>query len=83
MKIQLTKSKSSRDRYYLMNGQQGNAGEPLNHANHKFRVVNGIDRGRGYQGYSSLSHFLTLEYVPQSAKNKVIEICKKENLIYS
>lgn len=83
MKIQLTKSISSRERYYLVNGSQGNAGDPKNHANHYYHIVNGIDRGNGYQGYISVSYFLTLDYIPQSAKNKVISMCKKNNLIYN
>jgi hypothetical protein len=83
MKIQLTHSKSSRERYYLVNGKMGGYGEPENHANNVFEIVNGIDRGNGYQGYTSVSYFLTEKHVPQSAKNKVIAICKEHNLIYS
>ena len=61
----------------------GCAGYPANHANHVYEIVNGVDRGRGYQGYTSVSYFLTQAHIPQSAKDKVIEICKNENLDYS
>jgi hypothetical protein len=83
MKIQLTHSKSSRDRYYLMEGKMGCAGEPPNHANNHFEIANGIDRGNGYQGYMAVSYFLReMSHVPQSAKNKVIQILKEKHLIY-
>jgi hypothetical protein len=61
----------------------GNYGEPANHANHKYHIVNGIDRGRGYQGHMSVSHFLTLDYIPNSAKDKVIALLKSENLAFN
>lgn len=82
MKIQLTNSKSSRERYYLVNGSMGNYGEVANHVNNHFEVVNGIDRGNGYQGYMSASYFLTLDYIPKEAKEKAIEIFKEKGLIY-
>lgn len=82
MKVQLTHSKSSRDRYYLIPGQMGNYGCAENHVNHKYQIANGIDKGNGYQGYMAVSYFLTQEYIPQAAKNKVIAILTKENLIY-
>lgn len=83
MKIQLTNSKSSRDRYYLVSGSMGNAGESKSHANNYYEIVNGIDRGNGYQGYMSVSYFLTLDYVPLSAKQKVISFCKKHDLLFN
>jgi hypothetical protein len=78
----LVKTMKARDRYRLMSGGQGQAGEPLNHVNHRYHIVEGIDRGNGYQGYISVSYFLTLDYVPKEAKDKVLAIIKKENLIY-
>lgn len=83
MKLQLTHSKSSRDRYYLISGSMGSYGTPDNHVNQKYEIAEGIDRGNGYQGYMSVSYFLTLDYIPKSAKNIVIQICNKENLLYS
>ncbi len=74
MKIQLTKSKSSRDRYYLVRGSMGNIGTKSSHANNHFEIVNGIDRGNGYQGYQSVDYFLNCEYIPNDAKIKVREI---------
>lgn len=83
MKLVLNKTKSHADRYYLINGAMGNHGKKENHANHKYSIANGIDRGNGYQGYSSVSYFLKESHFPKEAKSKVIEICKKEGLIYS
>lgn len=60
----------------------GSHGEPSNHANHKFEIANGVDRGNGYQGYFSVSYFLNeMEYAPQEAKDKVRTILKEHNLI--
>jgi hypothetical protein len=82
MKILLNKTKSSRDRYYLISGQMGSYGEIATHANCNYEIVNGIDRGGGYQVYMSVSYALKCKYFPQEAKDKVIEILKKENLTY-
>lgn len=83
MKIQLTHSKSSRERYYLINGAMGNHGTPRNHANNKYKIANGIDKGNGYQGYISVSYFLKEKYIPQIAKNKLVRILESEKLIYN
>jgi hypothetical protein len=61
----------------------GNHSTPDNHANNKYQIVNGIDKGNGYQGYTSVSYFLKEKHIPQSAKDKVIEILESENLIYN
>jgi len=82
MKLQLTHSKSSRDRYYLIDGSMGNHGEPPNHANHKYQIANGIDKVNGYQGYMSVSYFLKQEFIPASAKTKVMSQLKIDNLIF-
>ena len=82
MKLQLTKSKYSHERYFLINGSMGSYGEPTNHANHKYQIANGIDRGNGYQGHMSVSYFLSAEYIPQSAKDKLITFLKSESLIF-
>lgn len=79
-KIQLTKSKSSQERYYLINEGMGGYGEKANHANNHYSVVNGIDRGNGYQGHMAISYFLTLNYIPATAKNLVKKILKEKNL---
>jgi hypothetical protein len=82
-KILLNSTTQVRDRYYLIDGNMGNAGEPENHVNHYYQIANGIDRGNGYQGYSSVSYFLTLDYIPQAAKDRVRKFCKEKNLIYT
>lgn len=82
-KIILNKTQNHSERYTLINGSMGSHGTPANHANRRYEIANGVDRGNGYQGYTSVSYFLTQEYVPQEAKNKVIEICKKQGLSYT
>jgi len=79
----LVKTRIARERYRIIDGSMGSCGTPTNHVNNKYEIAEGIDRGNGYQGYMSVSHFLTLDYVPNSAKNAVREICKKEGLVYS
>lgn len=58
MKIILNKTRKSSERYTLITGRMGCASLPFNHANWHLQVVNGIDMGLGYQGYSSVSYFL-------------------------
>lgn len=83
MKIILNKTKIASERYTLMSGSMGNYGEPNNHANNHFEVCNGIDRGNGYQGYSSVSYFLKeMSYAPQEAKDKLKAILKEKHLSY-
>ncbi|MES2864050.1 MAG: hypothetical protein V4666_08025 [Bacteroidota bacterium] len=83
VKIILNKTKSHSDRYTLISGSMGSHGEVGNHANRFLEVVNGIDRGAGYRGYTAINYFLTLEYVPQEAKDKVIEYCNKQGYVYN
>jgi hypothetical protein len=79
----LVKTRHPRDRYRIISGSMGNYRTVTNHANNRFQIVEGIDRGNGYQGYMSVSYFLTLDYVPKEAKDRVISICKEHNLVYS
>lgn len=83
MKLLLNKTRRSSVRFYLIDGSMGSYGEPANHANHKYQVANGIDRGHGYQGYMAISYALNeCTYLPAEAKAKIKEVLKKENLIY-
>ena len=83
MKIPLNKSRRASERYYLIEGSMGSYGEPENHANHKYQVANGIDRGNGYQGYMSVSYALNgCEWLSTEAKAKIKEILRRDNLIY-
>lgn len=77
----LNTSKSSRDRYYITKGGQGCSGLPEHYPDHKFGIVNGIDRGNGYQGYLSITHCLTkCEWFPEEAKKELIYwLFKHEN----
>lgn len=79
----LNKTQNSGDRYRIIPGSKGCHGCPANHANHKFEIANGVDRGNGYQGYTSISYFLTQEFISQDIKDKVIRFCKDRKLIYS
>ncbi len=82
MKILLNKTKSSRDRYYLISGSMGNVGCPSNHANNRYEVVNGIDRGQCYQGYMAVSYAInSCDYLDKEIKDKIKAICDKDNLI--
>jgi len=74
----LTSSKSSRQRYYLIKDNQGmrGASKPPNHYLNLFSVVNGIDRGNGYQGYMSIDYALQCGYIPNHAKAKIRRILK-------
>ena len=79
MKVPLTSSKSSRDRYYLIKDNQGMGGAeaPINHYSRLFMVVNGVDRGNGYQGYSSIDYMLSdKSELPEHAKRKIKRILK-------
>ena len=41
---------------YLVAGSQGNQGLLSAHPNHHFVLVEGVDRGEGYQGYLAVSY---------------------------
>ncbi len=69
----LNKTKKHRDRYRVINGKMGSHGQSPNSPNHKYEIVNGIDNGNGYQGYSAVSYFLTKEDAPQEAKDNLID----------
>lgn len=63
MKIPLTKSRSSQERYYLLKDGRGMGGHgsPADHYLHHYVVVNGVNRGGGYQGYMSVDYALSAE----------------------
>lgn len=82
MNLILVKTRNPRDRYRLIDGSSGRHGTTKNHVNNYFQIVAGIDKGNGYQCYLSVSYFLTLDYVPQQAKETVIQICKERGLIF-
>lgn len=79
LKVSLTTSRSSRDRYYLIkdNSGMGGGGAPVNHYSRLFVVVNGVDRGNGYQGYSSIDYMLSdKSELPEHAKRKIKRLLK-------
>lgn len=70
VKISLVKSRSSRERQYLIRDGQGmgGAGEPAYHYSNAWVVASGVDRGNGYQSYMSVDYALTCEWLPENAK---------------
>jgi hypothetical protein len=68
--IKLNSSQSSRDRYYLIHDGKGMGGygKDKDHYLNNWVVVNGVDRGNGYQGYMSIDCALKEGYVPEEAK---------------
>lgn len=66
-KIALTKSRSVRERYYLIRDGKGmgGAGNPTEHYLNNWVVVNGVDLGNGYQGYMSVDY--AIEILPAEA----------------
>ena len=78
----LNKTKRTSDRYQIIPESMGSYGMPANHANNKYSIANGVDRGNGFQGYTSISYFLKQEFIPQEMKDKVIQFCKDRNLDY-
>lgn len=71
MKFILNKTRSSWHRYTLIDEGMGGAGDPPHYPTHRYSVVNGVDRGNGYQGYSSIRYFLKEAYVPARAKRSL------------
>lgn len=65
----LNKTRYPRERYQIINGSQGCYGDPDYYPTHIFCIVDGVDRGNGYQGYTSVTYFLKNEggYFPEEA----------------
>jgi len=74
----LNKTKSSYNRYHILNGSMGNYGEPPTSPNHDFEIANGVDRGNGYQGYMSVTYALKKGSMPVEAQNKLRKILKEK-----
>lgn len=74
-KITLTTGQKSRDRYYLIKDGRGmgGAGKPEDHYLNQWVVVNGTDRGQGYDGYYSVDYALSDEvtWIPDHAKDLI------------
>lgn len=76
MKVILNTTRSSSERYTLIDEPMGNYGQPSNSPNHEFSVANGVDGGCGYQGYMSIDYFFSLDYIPKEAKIKCKQVLK-------
>ncbi len=57
-RYKLNQTRSSRDRLYLLHEGMGGFGDPEDYPTHAWCVVNGVDRGNGYQGYMSVTYAL-------------------------
>ncbi len=68
--IQLTKSRSSRDRFYLVNDGQGMGcyGMPSEHYSHSWLVRSANVNNRGASAYLSVDGALSCEWMPVEAK---------------
>ncbi len=68
----LNKTTKSRERYRVIPGSMGCAGDPKHYPTHKYEIAAGVDRGNGYQCYMSVTTFLEKGYIPEEAKQKLI-----------
>jgi hypothetical protein len=74
MKIILNKTKKSSQRYTLINEPMGCYCDPARYPTHKYSIANGVDKGKGYQEYQSLTNFLIHGDI--EIKNELIKILK-------
>lgn len=73
MKYILNRTKSSQDRFTLIDGSMGSAGDPEHWPTHKFEIANGVDKGNGYQGYMNITYALKeCSYFPEDARKRLI-----------
>ena len=72
-RIQLEKSPRSRERRYLVRDGRGMGGFGRSDDDylHHWVVVEGVDRGNGYQGYESIDSYMSQPGTPESAKRIV------------
>lgn len=68
-KFILNKTSKSSDRYTLIDSPMGCDGHPDFYPTNKFCIVNGTDRGNGYQGYMSIDSFFRSSYIPFETKS--------------
>jgi len=65
----LNRTRKTRDRYTVVGGSMGCHGMANGHANHHYEIRNGNPSNPS--GIMSVSYFLTLDYVPQEAKDNL------------
>ena len=71
--MKLNTTRNSRNRYYVVKGGQGNYGLPKHYPDHNYGLVAGVDRGNGYQEYTSITYALNHQnYFPQEARDNLI-----------
>ena len=69
----LNTTRNSRDRYYVVKGGQGNYGLPKHYPDHSYGLVAGVDRGNGYQEYTSITYCLKeCDWFPKEARDNLI-----------
>ncbi len=81
--IILNKTTRARDRYRILiepNGKNGSGsyGEPPDSPLLKYSIVEGSDRGNGWQGYMSIKYILETDYIPAEAKRNLIKFLKSK-----
>ena len=70
----LNKTTKASNRYRLVYEKghgTGGYGDGADSPQHDYTVVNGVDRGHGYQGYLSVSAALSASWVPAEAKSRL------------
>jgi hypothetical protein len=79
MKTYLKNSKDWNGRYAYITTETKGAGsflDPPGYHSHFFGIVEGIDRGNGYQGYPSVDYYLNNNDVPKYVKAQIKNIIK-------
>ena len=69
--IILNKTRRSSERYALQMEPMGCYGRPENDPSHRWRIVRGVDRGNGFQGYYSLHLALEVDWMPEEVKAQI------------
>lgn len=73
----LNRTRKASERYRLVPGKMGCSGEPAWHPNHHWMVVAGVDRGRGYRAYLSVSYAAECDFVPEEARERLRELLRR------
>lgn len=78
LKITLVSSRRPRERFYLIKDGKGMGGAGLatSHYLNNYVVANGVERGNGYQGYTSVDYALSVDFLPEFAKQRIREAIK-------
>jgi hypothetical protein len=75
IKIVLGICENTNEKYTLISGKFGSAGTPHNHINNFCEIVSG-------GGIKAVSYFLSLDFISQKMKDKVIKCANENSFIY-